>query len=203
MKIICIGRNYIEHAKELSNPVPSVPVFFMKPESSLVKGNLPFFYPSFSNDIQYEVELVLHINKVGRNINIKHAHTYYNGIGIGIDFTARDLQQEAKQKGLPWEIAKSFDSSAPVSEFIPVEKFTDVSNINFSLKKNDILVQKGNSSDMIFNFSTIISYVSRFVTLKMGDMIFTGTPSGVGPVIIGDKLEGFIGEQKVLLCNIR
>ncbi|MGE5383620.1 MAG: fumarylacetoacetate hydrolase family protein [Omnitrophica WOR_2 bacterium] len=203
MKIICIGRNYIEHAKELSNPVPSVPVFFMKPESSLVKGNLPFFYPSFSNDIQYEVELVLHINKVGRNINIKHAHTYYDGIGIGIDFTARDLQQEAKQKGLPWEIAKSFDSSAPVSEFIPVEKFTDVSNINFSLKKNDILVQKGNSSDMIFNFSTIISYVSRFVTLKMGDMIFTGTPSGVGPVIIGDKLEGFIGEQKVLLCNIR
>lgn len=203
MKIICIGRNYIEHAKELSNPIPSIPVFFMKPESALVKGNLPFFYPSFSNDIQYEVELVLHINKVGRNINIKHAHTYYDGIGIGIDFTARDLQQEAKQKGLPWEIAKSFDSSAPVSDFIPVEKFTDISNIDFSLSKNDVQVQNGNSADMIFNFSTIISYVSRFVTLKMGDMIFTGTPSGVGPVIIGDKLEGFIGEQKVLLCNIR
>jgi 2-keto-4-pentenoate hydratase/2-oxohepta-3-ene-1,7-dioic acid hydratase in catechol pathway len=175
----------------------------MKPESALVRGNLPFFYPSFSNDIHYEVELVLHINKVGRNINIKHAHSYYNAIGIGIDFTARDLQQEMKQKGLPWECAKAFDYSAPVSEFLPVENFTDLNNIEFSLNKNDIQVQTGNSADMIFNFNTIISYVSRFITLKMGDMVFTGTPAGVGPVKIGDKLEGYIGGNKMLLCNIR
>jgi len=203
MKIICIGRNYTEHARELNNPVPSVPVFFMKPESALVRGNLPFFYPSFSNDVHHEVELVLHVNKVGRNISEKHAHTYYDGIGVGIDFTARDLQQEAKQKGLPWEIAKAFDYSAPVSEFIPVEEFTDLNDINFSMHKNGHVVQAGNSSEMIFNFNTIIAYVSRFVTLKMGDMIFTGTPSGVGPVIIGDKLEAFIGDRKLLLCNIR
>lgn len=203
MKIICIGRNYIEHAKELNNPLPATPVFFMKPESSLVRGNLPFFYPSFSNDIHYEGEIVLYINKVGRNISVKHAGTYYSGIGFGIDFTARDLQQEAKQKGLPWEIAKAFDSSAPVSEFIPVEEFADPGNISFSLYKNGIKVQDGNTSQMIFNFDTVISYVSRFVTLKMGDMIFTGTPAGVGPVTIGDKLEGYIGERKMLLCNIR
>lgn len=203
MKIICIGRNYSEHAKELNHPVPSTPVFFMKPESALVRGNLPFFYPSFSNEIHYEVELVLHINKVGRNISVKHAHTYYDGIGVGLDFTARDLQQEAKQKGLPWEIAKAFDNSAPVSEFIPVEEFTDLGNINFSLQKNGVEVQHGNSSEMIFRFDTIISYVSKFVTLKMGDIVFTGTPAGVGPVTIGDKLEAFIESRKMLLCNIR
>lgn len=203
MKIICIGRNYHEHAKELHNPIPSAPVFFMKPESALVRGNLPFFYPSFSNDIHYEVELVLHINKVGRNINVKHAHTYYDGIGIGIDFTARDLQQDVKQKGLPWEIAKAFDSSAPVSEFIPVEEIHDKNDINFFLNINGLQVQRGNSSEMIFSFDTIISYVSRYITLKQGDMIFTGTPSGVGPVTIGDKLEGYLGEKKMLLCNIR
>ncbi len=203
MKIICIGRNYTEHAKELNNPLPATPVFFMKPESALVRGNLPFFYPSFSNDIHYEAEIVFHINKVGRNISVKHANSYYNGIGIGLDFTARDLQQEAKQKGLPWEMAKAFDSSAPVSEFIPVEEFEDLNNINFSLHKNGVKVQEGNTSQMIFSIDTIISYVSRFVTLKMGDMIFTGTPAGVGPVTIGDKLEGYIGERKMLLCNIR
>lgn len=203
MKIICIGRNYTEHAKELNNPVPATPVFFMKPESALVRGNLPFFYPAFSNDIHYEGELVLHINKVGRNIIQKHAHTYYDGIGFGIDFTARDLQQEAKAKGLPWEIAKAFDSSAPVSEFIPVEDFADLGNIEFSLSKNGQQVQIGNSSEMIFNFDSIIAYVSRFVTLKMGDMVFTGTPAGVGPVTVGDKLEGFINGKKLLLCNIR
>lgn len=203
MKIICIGRNYYEHTRELNNPVPVVPIFFMKPESALVRGNLPFFYPSFSNDIHYEAELVLHINKVGRNISQKHAHTYYDGIGIGIDFTARDLQQEVKQKGLPWEIAKSFDSSAPVSDFIPIIDIPDINNIPFSLYKNGKAVQNGNSSEMIFSMDTIISYVSKFVTLKQGDMIFTGTPSGVGPVTIGDKLEGFIGNKKMLLCNIR
>lgn len=203
MKIICIGRNYVEHAKELNNPLPSTPVFFMKPESALVRGNLPFFYPAFSNEIHYEGELVLHINKVGKNISQKHAHTYYDGIGFGIDFTARDLQQIAKQNGLPWESAKAFDSSAPVSEFIPIEEIPDINNINFSLFKNEIQVQNGYSSNMIFSFDTIIAYVSRFVTLKMGDLIFTGTPAGVGPVSVGDKLEGYINEKKLLLCNIR
>ncbi|HLN53043.1 MAG TPA: fumarylacetoacetate hydrolase family protein [Lentimicrobium sp.] len=203
MKIICIGRNYVEHAKELNHPLPATPVFFMKPESALVRGNLPFFYPSFSNEIHYEVEIVFYINKVGRNISVKHANTYYSGIGLGLDFTARDLQQEAKQKGLPWEIAKAFDSSAPVSEFIPVEEFDDINNITFSLFKNEVKVQEGNTSQMIFNIDRIISYVSRFVTLKMGDMIFTGTPAGVGPITIGDKLEGYIGERKMLLCNVR
>lgn len=203
MKIICIGRNYVEHIKELNNALPESPVFFMKPESALVRGNLPFFYPSFSKDIHYEVELVLRINKVGKNINIKHAHTYYNGIGIGIDFTARDLQQEAKSKGLPWEIAKAFDFSAPTSSFIPLNEFPELKDIPFSLYKNDKLVQDGNSSQMIHSFDAIISYVSKFVTLKMGDFIFTGTPSGVGPVSIGDKLEAYIGNRKLLLCNIR
>lgn len=203
MKIICIGRNYVEHAKELNNPLPSTPVFFMKPESALVRGNLPFFYPAFSNEIHYEGELVLHINKVGKNIHQKHAHTYYDGIGFGIDFTARDLQQLAKQNGLPWEIAKAFDSSAPVSEFIPIEEIPDIDNINFSLHKNDVQVQNGYSSNLIFSFDTIIAYVSRFVTLKMGDLIFTGTPAGVGPVSVGDKLEGYINGKKLLLCNIR
>lgn len=203
MKIICIGRNYTEHAKELNNVIPSTPVFFMKPESALVRGNLPFFYPAFSNDIHYEVELVLHINKVGRNILQKHAHSYYDGIGVGIDFTARDLQQEAKQKGLPWEIAKAFDSSAPISEFIPIDEFQNTDNIRFSLYKNGVQVQNGNSGEMIFSFDIIISYVSRFITLKQGDMIFTGTPSGVGPVTVGDKLEGYIEDKKMLLCNIR
>lgn len=203
MKIICIGRNYAEHAKELNNALPTKPVFFMKPESALVRGNLPFFYPAFSNDIHYEVELVLHINKVGRNILQKHAQLYYDGIGVGIDFTARDLQQEAKQKGLPWEMAKAFDSSAPVSEFLSLEEFESTDNISFSLFKNGVQVQSGNSGEMIFNFDSIISYVSRFITLKQGDMIFTGTPAGVGPVVIGDKLEGYIGDKKLLLCNIR
>ncbi len=203
MKIVCIGRNYQEHAKELNNPVPSSPVFFMKPESALLRSNLPFFYPEFSQDIHYEAELVLHINKVGRNILEKHAHTYYDAIGIGIDFTARDLQQIAKQKGLPWEMAKAFDSSAPVSEFIPVDEFSDLRNINFSMQKNGIDVQKGNSGDMIFSFDQIIAYISKFITLKMGDFIFTGTPAGVGPVSIGDKLEAYIEDRKMLLCNIR
>jgi 2-keto-4-pentenoate hydratase/2-oxohepta-3-ene-1,7-dioic acid hydratase in catechol pathway len=203
MKIICIGRNYSEHAKELNNPVPAEPVFFMKPESAQLRNNQPFFYPEFSNDIHYEAELVLHINKVGRNIQEKFASTYYDGIGVGIDFTARDLQQKAKEKGLPWEMAKAFDFSAPVSNFLPIESFADLNDITFGLFKNGEVVQKGNSRDMIFSFDTIIAYVSRFVTLKQGDYIFTGTPAGVGPVKIGDKLEAFIGDKKLLLCNIR
>lgn len=203
MKMICIGRNYSEHAKELNNPVPAEPVFFMKPESAQLRNNMPFFYPDFSTDIHYEVELVLHVCKVGRNIQEKFAHTYYDGIGVGIDFTARDLQQKAKEKGLPWEMAKAFDFSAPVSEFIPVANFDNLQNITFGLFKNGETVQKGSSADMIFSFDAIIAYVSKFVTLKQGDYIFTGTPAGVGPVKIGDRLEAFIGETKLLLCNIR
>ncbi len=203
MKIICIGRNYSEHAKELNNPLPSEPVFFMKPESAQLRNNQPFFYPDFSKDIHYEAELVLHINKVGRNIQEKFAHTYYDGIGVGIDFTARDLQQKAKEKGLPWEMAKSFDFSAPASEFIAKETFANLNNITFGLFKNGEVVQKGNSRDMIFSFDAIIAYVSRFVTLKQGDYIFTGTPAGVGPVVIGDTLEAFIEDRKMLLCRIK
>lgn len=203
MKMICIGRNYTEHARELNNPLPSEPVFFMKPESALLRNNLPFFYPAFSNDIHYEVELVLHVCKVGKKIDPKFAHTYFDGIGVGIDFTARDLQQKAKEKGLPWEMAKAFDSSGPVSEFIPVSEFSDLKNIDFGLELNGEMVQKGNSAAMIFDFAAIISYVSNFVTLKQNDFIFTGTPAGVGPVKIGDRLEAFIGDRKMLLCNIR
>lgn len=203
MKMICIGRNYSEHAHELNNPVPTEPVFFMKPESAQLRNNQPFFYPEFSKDIHYEAELVLHICKVGRNIKEKFAHTYYDGIGVGIDFTARDLQQKAKEKGLPWEMAKAFDFSAPVSNFIPVSEFKNLKDIEFGLYKNDEIVQNGNSGEMIFNFDAIIAYVSKFITLKQGDYIFTGTPAGVGPVQIGDRLEAFIGDKKLLLCNIR
>jgi acylpyruvate hydrolase len=203
MKIICIGRNYIEHAHELNNPVPAEPVFFMKPETALIRAGLPFFYPDFSKDVHFEVELVLHICKLGKHINEKFAHTYYDKIGIGIDFTARDVQSICKQKGLPWEIAKAFDGSAPVSKFIPKENFADLYDINFSLQKNNEPVQKGNSGMMIFNFEKIIAYVSRFVTLKMGDLIFTGTPVGVGPVSIDDNLKAFIEDKKLLDLNIK
>ncbi|GAB1403146.1 fumarylacetoacetate hydrolase family protein [Lentimicrobium sp.] len=203
MKMICIGRNYSEHARELNNPLPETPVFFMKPESAQLRNNMPFFYPAFSNDIHYEVELVLHISKVGKMIEPGFAHNYFDGIGVGIDFTARDLQQKAKEKGLPWEMAKAFDFSAPVSKFIPVSEFNDLNNIRFGLDLNGKRVQDGNSSDMIFNFASIISYVSRFITLKQNDYIFTGTPSGVGPVKIGDRLEASLEGRKMLLCNIK
>ncbi len=203
MKIICIGRNYIEHAHELNNPVPAEPVFFMKPETALIRAGLPFFYPDFSKDVHFEVELVLHICKLGKHISEKFAHTYYDKIGIGIDFTARDVQNTCKQKGLPWEIAKAFDGSAPVSKFIPKENFSDPYDINFSLRKNDETVQKGNSGMMIFNFEKIIAYVSRFVTLKIGDLIFTGTPAGVGPVQIHDNLKAYIEDKKLLDLNVK
>ncbi len=203
MKIICIGRNYVEHAQELNNPVPADPVFFIKPETALIRAGMPFFYPDFSNDIHYEVELVLHICKVGKHIQEKFAHTYYDKIGIGIDFTARDVQKICKEKGLPWEVAKAFDGSAPVSKFLPKEEFADLYDINFSLAKNDQLVQQGNSGMMIFNFEKIIAYVSRFVTLKMGDFIFTGTPAGVGSVVKEDNLKAFIGDKRMLDIKIK
>jgi acylpyruvate hydrolase len=203
MKIICIGRNYIEHAQELNNPIPTSPVFFMKPETAIIKAGLPFFYPDFSNDIHYEVELVLRISKLGKHISEKFAHTYYDGIGVGIDFTARDIQNECKKKGLPWEIAKAFDGSAPVSQFLPVNQFSDVHDINFSLLKNGEMVQKGNSGMMIFNFDKIIAYISKFTTLKIGDLIFTGTPAGVGEVKKGDTLEAMIENQSLLKLAIK
>lgn len=204
MKIICIGRNYASHAKELGNNIPEKPVFFLKPDTALIPQKNPFFYPEFTTDLHHEVELVVRINKIGKHIAEKFAHTYYQEIGLGIDFTARDIQQQCKEKGLPWEIAKSFDSSAPLSnKFLNKTKFSDVQNINFSLYKNDELVQKGNTKDMLFSINQIIAYISQFITLKIGDLIFTGTPSGVGPVEIGDKLTGFIEEVKMLDLKIK
>lgn len=182
MKIICIGRNYVEHAKELNNPLPKEPVFFLKPDSAILRRNHPFFYPAFSNEIHFETELVLKISKVGKHIPERFAHTYYKEIGIGIDFTARDLQKKAKEKGLPWEIAKAFDFSAPLGKFLPKENFQDMNSIPFSLLLNGEKKQDGNSANMIFSFDKIIAYVSQFISLKMGDLIFTGTPEGVGPV---------------------
>ncbi len=203
MKIICIGRNYREHAKELNNPVPEKPVFFMKPDTALLQKHNPFFYPSFSKEVHYETELVLRICKNGRHISEKFSRNYFDRIGIGIDFTARDLQAECKSKGLPWEIAKAFDQSAPIGEFLPADEFDDLGNIHFSLKINGELRQAGNTKDMIFTFEQIISYVSGFVTLREGDLIFTGTPEGVGPTKIDDHFEAFIEDRKLLEFNVK
>lgn len=203
MKIICIGRNYVEHAKELKNPLPKQPVFFLKPDTSLVIRNRPFFYPEFSKDIHYEAELVIKIDKNGKHIQEEFAHTYYSEIGLGIDFTARDIQQNCKEKGLPWEIAKGFDNSAPISKLISMEKLSDQKNIQFHLELNGDIVQQGSSLDMIFSFDTIVSYLSQFITLKMGDLIYTGTPAGVGPVKIGDHLVGYLEDKKMLDFRIK
>lgn len=203
MKIICIGRNYVEHAKELNNPVPTRPVFFMKPDTALLQKNNPFFYPEFSKDIHYETELVLKICKNGRHIEERFAYNYYNEIGIGIDFTARDIQAECKAKGLPWEIAKAFDQAAPLGKFLPISKFPDLNNINFSLKINNEIRQDGNSTDMIFSFDQIIAYISMFITLRTGDLIFTGTPEGVGPTKIDDHFEAYIENEKLLDFNVK
>jgi 2-keto-4-pentenoate hydratase/2-oxohepta-3-ene-1,7-dioic acid hydratase in catechol pathway len=204
MKIICIGRNYVEHAKELNNPLPKEPVFFLKPDSALLINDKPFYYPEFSENIHYEAEVVLKISKVGKYIDERFAETYFEEIGIGIDFTARDLQQKAKEKGLPWEKAKAFDFSAPLSNtFISKSEFRDLGNISFRLDKNGETVQDGNTGKMIFTFSKIISYVSRFMTLRTGDLIFTGTPEGVGPVKVGDVLEAYLEGNKMLRCEIK
>jgi len=203
MKLIGIGRNYIDHAKELNNPVPTEPVIFLMPDTALLRNNDPFYIPSFTNEVHYEVEIVVRINKLGKNIAQKFAHRYYEEIGIGIDFTARDLQSKLKSKGLPWANAKGFDYSAPISKtFINKSEFSSVENINFSLLKNGKEVQKGNSSEMIFKIDELISYISQFYTLKIGDLIYTGTPPGVGKVEIGDKLEAFIENRNLLTCNV-
>lgn len=203
MKIICIGRNYLHHIKELSNQIPKKPLFFLKPETAIQPKNHPFFIPEHSENIQYEVELVLKINKSGKHIEERFAYKYYSEIGLGIDFTARDIQEECKDKGHPWEIAKGFDGSAQISPTFINKSNLDSNNIIFSLNKNGKQVQLGNSRDMIFNFDKIISYLSKFYTLKIGDLIYTGTPSGVGQVIAGDKLNGFIGEREMLNVLIK
>ena len=203
MKIICIGRNYSEHAKEMNSPLPSSPVIFMKPETALIPKNHPFHYPDFTKDLHFETELVVRINKNGKHIEEGFAHKYYNEIGIGIDFTARDLQADLKAKGLPWEKAKAWDHSAPVSqEFIKVKDLKDLKNIPFSLKINGALVQEGNSGDMIFSIDHLIAEISKYFMLKIGDLIFTGTPAGVASVKIGDKLEAFIGDRSMLRFKI-
>lgn len=203
MKVIAIGRNYIDHAKELNNPIPKEPIIFMKPDTALLKDNKDFYYPEFSNDVHYETEIVLRICKEGKHVTPKFAHTYFDAVGLGIDFTARDIQQKHKEKGLPWEIAKSFDNSAVISPLIPKEELGDLNNLDFSLTKNDQIVQQGNTKDLIFSYEDLIVYISKFITLRKGDLIYTGTPVGVGPVAIGDKLEGFIGDKKMFFCNIK
>ncbi len=203
MKIICIGRNYAEHAKELKSTVPSEPVFFCKPDTALLIRNRPFFIPDFTQELHYEVEIVVKINKLGKNISEKFAHTYYEEIGVGIDFTARDLQRNCIEKGLPWEMCKGFDYSAVINKFLKKEELGNLQNIDFRLEQNGKVVQQGNSRDMIFSIDKLISYVSKFMTLKTGDYLFTGTPVGVGSVAINDKLEAFLGEQSLLKCTVK
>ncbi len=202
MKIIAIGRNYAEHIKELQNERPDEPVVFLKPDTALLKDNAPFYYPDFSRDIHHEVEILLRIGKEGKNIDPAFAHKYYDEIGIGIDFTARDLQQKCKTKGLPWEIAKAFNGSAPVSAFVPKAGY-NLADLNFSLRINGQIRQQGNTNLMLFNFDTIIAYVSKFFTLKTGDILFTGTPQGVGPVQVGDRLEAFIEDKPMLNFEVK
>jgi 2-keto-4-pentenoate hydratase/2-oxohepta-3-ene-1,7-dioic acid hydratase in catechol pathway len=204
MRIFCVGRNYVEHIKELNNERPDEPVIFTKPDTALIRNNAPFYYPEFSKDIHHEVELVLKISKEGKNIEEEFAAKYIDSIGVGIDFTARDLQQKAKTKGLPWDIAKGFNGSAPLADkFIPVADFKNLADINFKLEVNGQLKQQGNTSLMLFPFDNIIAYLSKFFTLKTGDLIFTGTPSGVGPVVPGDKLSAYIENDKMLEFEVR
>ena len=198
MKIICIGRNYLKHAREMDSPVPTEPIFFLKPESAIIKKNKPFFIPDFSEEIHHEVELVLQICRLGKSITPEFAHRYYDKIGIGIDFTARDIQRNCKENGLPWEKAKAFDGAAPLGKFVEKESLGDVGNIDFKLEINDNTVQHGNTKDLIFPFDELIAYVSRFFTLKTGDLIFTGTPEGVGPVNHNDELKAYINNELLL-----
>ena len=203
MKIICIGRNFAAHAKEMNAEKPSEPVFFLKPDTALLRENDPFYIPNFSTDLHYECELVIRIDKVGKNISEKFAPKYYSSFTLGIDFTARDLQQICKEKGLPWEKAKAFDHSAPISsKMLSIADF-DLNDLNFRLEKNGEIVQKGNTQDWIFNPDQIISHISQYMTLKTGDLIYMGTPEGVGPVKIGDKLKGYVGEQEMFHFEVK
>ncbi len=201
MKIICIGRNYADHAKELNNAIPSSPVFFLKPDTAILRNNAPFFIPNHSNDVHHELELVIKINRLGKHIEEKFAPKYYSEMTLGLDFTARDIQQDCKEKGLPWEIAKAFDGSAPLGKFISAEPLKN-GDLNFELLKNGKLQQTGNTSDMIFNINQIIAFVSQFMTLKIGDLIYTGTPAGVSKVEKGDILVGNLNGQELLSCKV-
>jgi 2-keto-4-pentenoate hydratase/2-oxohepta-3-ene-1,7-dioic acid hydratase in catechol pathway len=203
MKLICVGRNYSDHIQELNNSRPDAPVIFMKPDSALAQPTQPFFIPDFSKDIHYEVEILIRINRIGKYIQTEFAHKYYDEIGLGIDFTARDLQKELKSKGLPWEKAKGFDGSARIGKWYSKENFDSINDIHFSLKKNNQLVQKGTTAHMIWSIDELISHISEFFTLKIGDVIFTGTPAGVGSVSHGDVLEGFIEEKQSLSVKIK
>ena len=197
MKIICVGRNYRDHARELKNQIPDEPVLFLKTETALILKRQPFFIPDFSEDVHHELELVVRIDRLGKHIQAKYAHKYYSEITLGIDFTARDLQSRLKEKGLPWEKAKAFDGSAFLGKFRPKSEFADMNALNFALKKNDEVVQKGISSDMLFSVDQLISYISRYFTLKIGDLIYTGTPAGVGSVQVGDRLELLLEDAPV------
>lgn len=203
MKIICIGRNYADHAKEMNAPLPTVPVFFLKPDTAILPAGTAFYIPDFTKDLHYECELVVKIKKAGKHIPVDFAADYYDEISLGIDFTARDLQSECKEKGLPWEIGKAFDNSAPMGTHFISKTSVDLKSLTFTLLKNGELVQTGKMTDMVFSIDQLISYVSQFITFKTGDLLFTGTPAGVGPVAIGDRLEGFIHEEKILDLQIK
>jgi len=203
MKIIAIGRNYAAHAKELNNPLPSAPVIFLKPDTAVLKDNRPFYIPEFSSDIHYELEVVLKICKEGKHIQEKFASTYYEEIGLGIDFTARDIQSAHKEKGLPWELAKAFDNSAAVSNFVPKSSVSNLYELPFELKINQETRQQGNTKNMLYSYESIIAFVSKYITLKKGDLIFTGTPEGVGPVHGGDRLEAWLEGQQLLNFEIK
>jgi len=203
MKLICIGRNYTKHIEELENEKPAEPVVFLKPDTAILLKKQPFFIPDFSEDVHHEVEVLVKINRVGKHIDKKFAHKYYNEIGLGIDFTARDLQSELKAKGLPWERAKSFDGAAVVGNWLLVSEIENINAFGFSLKKNDNIVQKGNTSHMLWKIDELIEYVSKYFTLKIGDIIFTGTPAGVGRVIANDKLKGFIEDKEMFSITVK
>ena len=203
MKIICIGRNYIDHAKELGNEIPTEPVIFMKPKSAVFQAHAPFYYPEFTNELHYECELVLRICKNGKYIQERHASNYYNGITVGIDFTARDIQAELKKKGLPWEKAKAFDNSAAIGKFVDITPGFNKKNVNFHFNKNGETVQKGNSGEMIFSFDRLVSNISQFFSLNIGDVIFTGTPAGVGECSVGDELEAFLEGNSLLKLDVK
>ncbi len=203
MKIICVGRNYAVHIEELKNQVPEAPVIFLKPETALLRPGEAFYYPDFSHDVHYEAEIVVKINKMGKHIDAQFAHKYYDEIGIGIDFTARDVQSELKARGLPWELSKAFNGSAPVSDFIPKKEFADVQNLNFTLEVNGVQRQNGNTALMLYRIDYLVSFVSRYFTLKTGDLIFTGTPKGVGPVAIGDRLVAAVEGRPLLNLEIK
>ena len=203
MKIFCVGRNYSDHAKELGSDLPDEPVIFMKPKSALLQPHTPFYYPEFTNELHYECELVLRISKNGKYIQDKFASKYYDAVTTGIDFTARDIQNELKAKGLPWEKAKAWDNSAVIGKWIPLTNVKDKKNINFGFKKNGELVQQGNSKDLIFDFDYIVSYISNFFSINIGDLVFTGTPKGVGEIVVGDEVEAFMENETLLTLDVK